>query len=283
MELDSRAAPADTTAPWPPVAPEESGSFRWLRPGELLAIPVPTSALQLDALLRHLEIDGEFGDWPAASIHLAQARSTWQRLEPAISGRVAGRAHLRRRAQGGARDGAGSRARGRRRARGARSRRREAGEAGDRAGRGHRARVRVARAREARVSPKRTRRAGDPCTLLCRSRMTRRPLMTRSPARRAAAFFTFALAFPVFVMGCPKKPAPVVDAGEPPPPAADLRGRAGPAGRRRGRRGRRRPGGRAEEVDGAGREPEPGPRSRRAAARCARRRRSSAPRPRPSS
>jgi hypothetical protein len=44
--------------------------------------------------------------------------------------------------------------------------------------------------------------------------------MTRSPTRRAVIFFTFALAFPVFVMGCPKKPAPVVDAGEPPPPAA---------------------------------------------------------------
>jgi hypothetical protein len=44
--------------------------------------------------------------------------------------------------------------------------------------------------------------------------------MTRSPARRAVIFFTFALAFPVFVMGCPKKQPPVVDAGEPPPPAA---------------------------------------------------------------
>jgi hypothetical protein len=94
MNLDS-AARADTTAPWPPVAPEESGSFRWLRPGELLAIPVPTVALQLDALLRHLEIDGEFGDWPAASINLAQARSTWQRLEPAVATRVAGRSHLK--------------------------------------------------------------------------------------------------------------------------------------------------------------------------------------------
>jgi hypothetical protein len=95
MDLDDRAGRADTTAPWPPLAPEESGSFRWLRPGELLAIPVPTTALQLDALLRHLEIDGEFGDWPAATIHLAQARATWQRLEPALAGRVAGRAHLR--------------------------------------------------------------------------------------------------------------------------------------------------------------------------------------------
>jgi hypothetical protein len=95
MDLDRRVAHADTTAPWPPAAPEESGSFRWLRPGELLAIPVPTCALQLDALLRHLEIDGEFGDWPAASIHLAQARSTWQRLEPAVCARAVVRKHLR--------------------------------------------------------------------------------------------------------------------------------------------------------------------------------------------
>jgi hypothetical protein len=102
MDLDSRHAHADTTAPWPPAAPDESGSFRWLRPGELLAIPVPTCALQLDALLRHLEIDGEFGDWPAASIHLAQARSTWQRLEPAVCARSIVRKHLR-----GARKAAG--------------------------------------------------------------------------------------------------------------------------------------------------------------------------------
>ncbi len=78
---------ADTTAPWPPLPPEDPSSFRWLQPGELLAIPVPTTALQLDALLRHLEIDGEFGDWPSATIHLAQARTTWQRLEPALSTR----------------------------------------------------------------------------------------------------------------------------------------------------------------------------------------------------
>jgi hypothetical protein len=44
--------------------------------------------------------------------------------------------------------------------------------------------------------------------------------MKRSPAKRAAVFFTFALAFPLFVMGCPKKQPPVVDAGEPPPPAS---------------------------------------------------------------
>jgi multidrug resistance efflux pump len=95
MDLDSRAAHADTTAPWPPMPAEESGTFRWLRPGELLAIPVPTAALQLDALLRHLEIDGEFGDWPAAAIHLAQAQSTWQRLEPVVSARTVVRKHLR--------------------------------------------------------------------------------------------------------------------------------------------------------------------------------------------
>lgn len=44
--------------------------------------------------------------------------------------------------------------------------------------------------------------------------------MTRSPARRAAIFFTFAIAFPVFVTGCPKKQPAVVDAGEPTPPAS---------------------------------------------------------------
>jgi hypothetical protein len=44
--------------------------------------------------------------------------------------------------------------------------------------------------------------------------------MTRSPVRRAVIFFTFALAIPAFATGCPKKPAPVVDAGEPPPPPA---------------------------------------------------------------
>jgi hypothetical protein len=94
MDLD-RTSRADTTAPWPPIPAEESGTFRWLRPGELLAIPVPTTALQLDALLRHLEIDGEFGDWPAATIHLAQARSTWQRLEPALRTRSGGSTHVR--------------------------------------------------------------------------------------------------------------------------------------------------------------------------------------------
>jgi hypothetical protein len=45
-------------------------------------------------------------------------------------------------------------------------------------------------------------------------------MTTRSPAGRAGAFFIFALAFPVLVMGCPKKQPPVVDAGEPAPPAS---------------------------------------------------------------
>jgi hypothetical protein len=95
VALDSRIAGSETTAPWPALEADDSGTFRWLRPGELLAIPVPTTALQLGALLRHLEIDGEFGDWPAATIHLAQARSMWQRLEPALSRRVAAHTHMR--------------------------------------------------------------------------------------------------------------------------------------------------------------------------------------------
>jgi hypothetical protein len=79
----------DETPTWP-LGGDELGSFRWLRPGELLAFPVPTAALQLDALLRHLEIDGEFSDWGAATIHLAQARATLERLEPAIGHRSNG-------------------------------------------------------------------------------------------------------------------------------------------------------------------------------------------------
>lgn len=94
-DLQSQSHSPDTTAPWPPMPAEDPSSFRWLQPGELLAIPVPTVALQLDALLRHLEIDGEFGDWPAATIHLAQARSTWLRIEPTLQARLRGRSHLR--------------------------------------------------------------------------------------------------------------------------------------------------------------------------------------------
>jgi hypothetical protein len=44
--------------------------------------------------------------------------------------------------------------------------------------------------------------------------------MTRSPVRRAVLFFAFAVGFPVFVMGCPKKQPPVADAGDPAPPAS---------------------------------------------------------------
>jgi hypothetical protein len=95
MDLHTFASHPDTTAPWPPLPAPDPSSFRWLQPGELLAIPVPTTALQLGALLRHLEIDGEFNDWPAATIHLAQARATWQRLEPALLARLKGRGHLR--------------------------------------------------------------------------------------------------------------------------------------------------------------------------------------------
>jgi hypothetical protein len=45
-------------------------------------------------------------------------------------------------------------------------------------------------------------------------------MTTRSPARRAGIFLAFALAFPVLLMGCPKKSPPGVDAGEPAPPAS---------------------------------------------------------------
>jgi hypothetical protein len=44
--------------------------------------------------------------------------------------------------------------------------------------------------------------------------------MTRSPIRRAVFFTGFVLAVPIFLLGCPKKPPPVADAGEPPPPAS---------------------------------------------------------------
>ena len=95
MDLRPQSSHPDTTAPWPPLPPEDPSSFRWLQPGELLAIPVPTTALQLDALLRHLEIDGEFADWRSATIHLAQARATWLRLEPALAARTRAQPHLR--------------------------------------------------------------------------------------------------------------------------------------------------------------------------------------------
>jgi len=95
MDLSPPSSHPDITAPWPPLPAEDPSSFRWLQPGELLAIPVPTTALQLDALLRHLEIDGEFGDWRSASIHLAQARSTWLRLQPALTTRTRLQPYLR--------------------------------------------------------------------------------------------------------------------------------------------------------------------------------------------
>jgi hypothetical protein len=41
--------------------------------------------------------------------------------------------------------------------------------------------------------------------------------MTRSPLRRAISFAAFALFIPAALIGCPKKAAPVEDAGAPPP------------------------------------------------------------------
>jgi hypothetical protein len=44
--------------------------------------------------------------------------------------------------------------------------------------------------------------------------------MTRSPLRRAISFAAVALFIPAALIGCPKKAAPVEDAGAPPPPAS---------------------------------------------------------------
>jgi hypothetical protein len=41
--------------------------------------------------------------------------------------------------------------------------------------------------------------------------------MTRSPVGRTLFFFAFAIGIPTVLLGCPKKPAPVEDAGAPPP------------------------------------------------------------------
>jgi hypothetical protein len=97
MLHDDRTARADATAPWTVVqlADEQTTGIRWLRRGELPAIPEPTMALQLDAILRHLEIDAEFGDWQTARAHLTEAQSTWRLLGPALARRIAGQPHLR--------------------------------------------------------------------------------------------------------------------------------------------------------------------------------------------
>jgi hypothetical protein len=53
--------------------------------------------------------------------------------------------------------------------------------------------------------------------------------MTRSPIRRAF-FFLFTFSLPVLVMGCPKKPVPVEDAGEPAPAASPTVANLAPLG-----------------------------------------------------
>ena len=73
----------------------EAPTFRWLGPGELIDIPVPATALELDALLRHLEIDADFGDWSKAANHLDQARAVWGRLEAPLASRLKRRGHLK--------------------------------------------------------------------------------------------------------------------------------------------------------------------------------------------
>ncbi len=57
-------------------------------------MPVPTTALELDALLRHLEIDAEFADWSTAATHLSQARAVWERLEGPLATRLRTRGAL---------------------------------------------------------------------------------------------------------------------------------------------------------------------------------------------
>jgi hypothetical protein len=84
--------------PWSYPPPDVWGcdapSFRWLQPGELIDIPVPTAALELDALLRHLEIDGDFRDWGKAASHLAEARAVWRQIEVPLGCRLQARRHL---------------------------------------------------------------------------------------------------------------------------------------------------------------------------------------------
>ncbi len=91
--MDDRAAQSDAWR-YPPSDSYEAPHFGWLAAGELIGVPVPTRALELEALLRHLEIDGEFNDWPNARTHLAQARVVWERLGPPLAIRLEKRGHL---------------------------------------------------------------------------------------------------------------------------------------------------------------------------------------------
>ena len=101
--MDDRAAQSDAWR-YPPSDSYEAPHFGWLAAGELIGVPVPTRALELDALLRHLEIDGEFNDWPNARTHLAQARVVWERLGPPLAIRLEKRGHLTDAAGAAARD-----------------------------------------------------------------------------------------------------------------------------------------------------------------------------------
>ena len=73
---------------------QEADTLRSLAPAELVDLPVPTTALELDALLRHLEIDGEFADWANAAEHFSKARAVWQLLQGPLAGRLETRRHL---------------------------------------------------------------------------------------------------------------------------------------------------------------------------------------------
>jgi hypothetical protein len=74
---------------------DETRGFRWLQPGELIDIPMPSTAIELDCLLRHIEIDADFGDWAKAAVHLAEAKTVWDLLEGPLVLKTAANAHLR--------------------------------------------------------------------------------------------------------------------------------------------------------------------------------------------
>jgi hypothetical protein len=91
--MEERAVPSDAGGYSAP------GYVGWhsgrLAAGELIDVPVPTCALELDEVLRHLEIDGEFSDWANAREHLAQARGVWERLEAPLATRLEKHGHLK--------------------------------------------------------------------------------------------------------------------------------------------------------------------------------------------
>jgi hypothetical protein len=73
---------------------DDHQSFRWLQPGELIDVPVPSTAIELDCLLRHIELDADFRDWAKAAVHLAEAKIVWDRLEGPLARKIEASGHL---------------------------------------------------------------------------------------------------------------------------------------------------------------------------------------------